>query len=31
MRNWGGAGVSVLVCKRGAVFEMDRRKFGVFQ
>ena len=23
MRTWGGAGVSVLVCTRGAGFEMD--------
>ena len=23
MRTWGGAGVSVLVCTRGAAFEMD--------
>ena len=28
MRNWGGAGVSVLVCTRGAAFEMDWWKFG---
>ena len=28
---WGGTGVSVLVCTRGAAFEMDWRKFGVFQ
>ena len=27
----GGTGVSVLVCTRGAAFEMDWRKFGVFQ
>ena len=25
---WGGAGVSVLVCTRGAAFEMDWWKFG---
>ena len=31
MRTWGGAGVSVLVCTRGAVFEMDWWWFGVFQ
>ena len=28
MRTWGGAGVSVLVCTRGAAFEMDWWKFG---
>ena len=28
MRTWGGAGVSVLVCTRGAEFEMDWWKFG---
>ena len=28
---WGGAGVSVLVCTRGAAFEMDWWWFGVFQ
>ena len=28
MRTWGGAGVSVLVCTRGAAFEMDLWKFG---
>ena len=27
MRTWGGAGVSVLVCTQGVVFEMDCRKF----
>ena len=27
MRTRGGAGVSVLVCTRGAAFEMDWRKF----
>ena len=27
MRTWGGAGVSVLVCTRGAAFEMDWWKF----
>ena len=31
MRTWGGAGVSVLVCTRGAAFEMDWWKFGVIQ
>ena len=31
MRTWGGAGVSMLVCKRGAAFEMDWWKFGLFQ
>ena len=31
VKTWGGAGVSVLVCTRGAAFEMDWRKFGVFQ
>ena len=31
MRTWGGAVVSVLVCTRGAAFEMDWRKFCVFQ
>ena len=25
---WGGAGLSVLVCTQGAVFEMDWWKFG---
>ena len=30
LRTWGGAGVSVLVCTRGAAFEMDLWKFGVF-
>ena len=28
VRTLGGAGVSVLVCTRGAAFEMDWRKFG---
>ena len=28
MRTWGGAGVSVLVCTRGAAFMMDWWKFG---
>ena len=28
MRTWGGAGVSVLVCTRGAGFEVDWWKFG---
>ena len=28
MRTWGRAGVSVLVCTRGAAFEMDWWKFG---
>ena len=28
MRTWGGAGVIVLVCTRGAVFEMEMWKFG---
>ena len=28
MRAWSGAGVSVLVCTRGAAFEMDWWKFG---
>ena len=28
MRTWNGAGVSVLVCKLGAAFEMDWWKFG---
>ena len=27
MRTWGGARVSVLVCTRGAAFEMDWWKF----
>ena len=31
MRTWSGAGVSVLVCTRGAAFEMDLWWFGVFQ
>ena len=31
MRTWGGAGVSVHVCTRGAAFEMDWWWFGVFQ
>ena len=31
LRTWGGAGVSVLVCTRGAAFEMDWWKFGMFQ
>ena len=31
VRTWGGAGVCVLVCTRGAAFEVDWRKFGVFQ
>ena len=31
VRTWGGAGVSVLVCTRGAAFEMDWAWFGVFQ
>ena len=31
LRTWGGAGVSVLVCTRGAAFEIDWWKFGVFQ
>ena len=30
LRTWGRAGVSVLVCTRGAAFEMARWKFGVF-
>ena len=30
MRTWGGAGVSLLVCTRGAAFEMDWRKLGCF-
>ena len=28
VRTWSGAGVSVLVCTRGAAFEMDWWKFG---
>ena len=28
MRTWGGAGVSVLDCTRGAAFEIDWWKFG---
>ena len=28
VRIWGGAGVSVLVCRRGAAFEMDWWKCG---
>ena len=28
---WSGAGVSVLVCTRGAAFDMDWWWFGVFQ
>ena len=31
MRTWGWAGVSVLVCTRGAAFEIDWWNFGVFQ
>ena len=31
VRTWGGSGVRVLVCTRGAAFEMDWWKFGVFQ
>ena len=31
LRTWGGAGVSVLVCTRGAGFEMDWWMYGVFQ
>ena len=31
VRTWGGAGVIVLVCTRGAAFEMDWRNVGVFQ
>ena len=30
-RTWSGAGVSVLVCTRGAAFEMDWWWYGVFQ
>ena len=30
MRTWGGEGVSVLVCTRGAAFEMNWWWFGVF-
>ena len=29
VRTWGGARVSVLVCRRGAAFEKDWWKFGV--
>ena len=28
VRTWGGAGVSALVCTRGAAFKMDWWKFG---
>ena len=28
VRTWGGAGVSMLVCTRGASFEVDWWKFG---
>ena len=28
VRTWGGAGVSVLVCTRGAAFEMNWWKYG---
>ena len=28
MRTWGGAGVSVLVCTRGAALEINWWKFG---
>ena len=28
VRTWGGTGVNVLVCTRGAVFEMDWWKYG---
>ena len=31
VRTVGGAGVSVLVCTRGAAFEMNWWWFGVFQ
>ena len=31
VRIWSGAGVIVLVCTRGAAFEMDWWWFGVFQ
>ena len=31
VRTWSGARVSVLVCTRGAVFEMDWWWFGFFQ
>ena len=31
VRTWSGAGISVLVCTRGAAFEMDWWWFGVFQ
>ena len=31
VRTWSGAGVSVLVCTRGAAFEMDWWWFGVIQ
>ena len=31
VRTWSGAGVSVLVCTRGAAFEMDWWWFGMFQ
>ena len=31
VRVWSGARVSVLVCTRGAAFEMDWWWFGVFQ
>ena len=27
VRTWGGAGISVIVCTRGAAFEMDWWKF----
>ena len=29
VRFWGGAGVSVLDCTRGAAFDIDKWKFGV--
>ena len=31
VRTWSGVGVNVLVCTRGAAFEMDSWWFGVFQ
>ena len=31
VRTWSGAGLGVLVCTRGAAFEMDWWCFGVFQ
>ena len=31
VRTWSGVGVNVLVCTRGAAFEMDWWWFGVFQ